>query len=184
MNRIKSLILINHKLFTMKRLLFFLPLLFSFMLITESATAQEYRTAVGARLGYPLSVSLKHFLNDNGHAVEAYVGTRGWGYGRWVNISAGYQIHNPLDIDGVEGLYWYYGAGASILFWNFNDPFLDDNNSSSSIGLQGYLGLDYAFDDVPVNISVDWVPTFFVNGYSNGFGAGYAGVGIRYILGQ
>lgn len=168
----------------MKRLLFFLPLLFSFMLITNSATAQEYRTAVGARLGYPLSLSIKHFLNDNGHAVEAYVGTHGGGYGRWVNLSASYQVHNLLDIEGLEGLYWYYGGGASVFFWNFNDPFLDDNNSAASFGIQGYLGLDYAFRGTPVNISVDWVPTVFINGYGSGFGAGYGNVGIRYILGQ
>ena len=168
----------------MKRLLFFLPLLFSFMLITNSATAQEYRTAVGARLGYPLSLSLKHFLNDSGHAVEASVGTRGWGDGRYINISAGYQVHNLLDIDGVEGLYWYYGAGGSLFLWNFNDSSVDNNNSAASVGVQGYLGLDYAFEDVPVNISVDWVPTFFINGYRNGFRPGYGNVGIRYILGQ
>lgn len=162
-----------------------MPLLFSFMLITDSATAQEYRTAVGARLGYPLSLSIKHFLNDNGHAVEAYVGTRGWGYGRWVNVSAGYQIHKPLDIEGLEGLHWYYGGGATVFFWNYDNAFaFDDDYSSTAIGIQGYLGLDYAFDDAPVNISVDWIPTFSFNGYLSGFGGGYGSVGVRYILGQ
>ncbi|MEQ8702568.1 MAG: hypothetical protein RIC19_01550 [Phaeodactylibacter sp.] len=167
----------------MKRLIFLLPLLFSIMLVTDSASAQEYRTAVGARLGYPLSASLKYFLNDSGHALEAYVGTRGWGYGRWVNVSAAYQIHNPLEIEGLEGLYWYYGAGATVFFWNYDDAFVfDDDYSSTAIGVQGYLGLDYAFQDTPISLSIDWVPTFAFNGYSRGFGGGYGNIGVRYIL--
>ena len=169
----------------MKRLFVLLPVLVCCMLITDSAQAQDYRTAVGARLGYPLSVSIKHFLNSDGHALEAYVGTRGWGYGRWVNLSVGYQVHKPLDIDGLEGLHWYFGGGGSVYFWNYDNAFVfDDDYSSTAIGVQGYLGLDYAFSDTPVNLSIDWVPTFFVNGYNSGFGSGYGNVGVRYILGR
>lgn len=169
----------------MKRLFFLLPLFFCFMLTSSTASAQEYKTAVGARLGYPLSASLKYFLNDNGHALEGYVGTRGWGYGRFVNVSVAYQIHNRLDIEGLEGLYWYYGGGAAVFFWNYDNAFVfDDDYSSTAFGIQGYLGLDYAFDDVPINLSVDWVPTFSLNGYSRGFGGGYGSLSVRYILAQ
>lgn len=169
----------------MKRLLFLLPLLIGFMLMTNAASAQEYRTAVGARLGYPLSASLKYFLNDNGHAVEAYVGTRGWGYGRWVNLSAAYQIHNPLEIEGLEGLYWYYGGGATVFFWNYDANFgFDRDYADIAFGVQAYIGLDYAFDDMPLSISVDWIPTLSFNGYLSGFRGGYGSVGVRYILAQ
>jgi len=109
----------------------------------------------------------------------------GWGYGRWVNLSVGYQVHKPLDIDGLEGLHWYFGGGGSVYFWTYDNAFVFDHDySSTAIGVQGYLGLDYAFSDTPVNLSIDWVPTFFVNGYNSGFGSGYGNVGVRYILGR
>ncbi len=167
----------------MKKLIVLLPVFAVCMLFSGSAEAQDYKTAVGARLGYPLSASLKYVLNDNGSAIEAYVGTRGWGYGRYVSVSAAYQIHKPLDIEGLDGLYYYFGGGATIAFWNYADDFFfDDDYSTTAIGIQGYLGLDYAFEDTPINLTVDWIPTFFVNGYGNGFGGGYGSVGIRYIL--
>ena len=142
--------------------------------------AQEYSTAIGARLGYPLSASIKHFIADN-HALEALVGTRGYGNYRWTNISAAYQIHNSFG-DGPSGLRWYYGAGASVYFWNWDDVYYRDRYSSSTIGIQGYVGLDYKFDNTPLNLSLDWVPTFFVNGFSSGFGGGFGSLGVRYVL--
>jgi hypothetical protein len=44
--------------------------------------------------------------------------------------------------------------------------------------------LDYAFEDTPINISIDWIPTLAFNGYLRGFGGGYGNIGVRYILAQ
>lgn len=164
-----------------KAILFFS--LFIFCLMANTAQAQDFKSAVGARLGYPLSVTYKHFLNETG-AIEVYAGTRGFGgllgvggY-RWYSVSGGYQIH--ADIESVEGLQWYYGAGASVFFWTYD---FDTDASSVSLGLQAYGGLSYTFEDQPVNISIDWVPTIFLNSYANsGFNAGYGSVAVRYIL--
>ncbi len=91
-------------------------------------------------------------------------------------------MHNDLS-SVTDGLYWYYGAGAAAYFWNFDNSFITgEDQSNLSIGLQGYLGLDYQFAGAPVNISVDWVPTFFLSGYANGFGAGYGAFSVRYVL--
>lgn len=57
-----------------KRLFIAMALLLS-MLVT-SLSAQEYRTAIGARLGYPLSASFKQFISDPG-AIEIFAGFRG-----------------------------------------------------------------------------------------------------------
>ncbi|MCB0595689.1 MAG: hypothetical protein H6557_03535 [Lewinellaceae bacterium] len=164
----------------MKKQKLIFPIAAIFLMLSFATQAQEYKSAVGARLGYPLSASFKYFLNDS-HALEAYVGTRGWSGYRWTNISAAYLIHKPLDVEGVEGLSWYFGAGASVFFWNF-DVFLGENYSTTTIGAQGYLGLDFAFPNAPVNLTVDWVPTYFFNGYGSGFGGGYGSLGVRYIL--
>lgn len=150
--------------------------------LSQTAQAQDYKSAVGARLGSPLSLSYKTFLSESS-AVEAFIGYRSFGFGySWINIGAAYQIHN--DISGVDGLKWYYGAGASVFLYSFRNNFVGDNSSSTAIGLQGYLGLDYRLPDAPVNVSLDWVPTFFLSGFGSGFGAGYGALSVRYILGE
>jgi len=165
-------------------------ILMTFLLATvclvSNASAQEYDSALGLRFGYPLSVSYKTFLNETA-AIEVIGGTRGIGNGnsgyRWYNIGAAYQVHKPVEIGGIDGLNYYFGAGGSIYLWSFNDGFANEG-ARTSFGIQGYLGLSYTFNDTPINITLDWVPTFFLNGFNSGFGADYGGLGIRYILGQ
>ncbi|MEM6317965.1 MAG: hypothetical protein AAF960_09860 [Bacteroidota bacterium] len=160
----------------MKKQLWLIPLfLLSCLTVCQ---AQSYKSAVGARLGYPLSVSYKTFVNDNS-AVEIFAGTRGFSGYRWISVSGAYQIHKPLAAANVDGLNFYYGAGASLYLWSFD---FDVDDATTTFGLQGYLGLDYSLKDTPINFTVDWIPTFFVGGFGSGFGAGYGSLGVRYIL--
>lgn len=153
------------------------------MLLSQAAQAQ-YKTAVGLRLGYPTSATIKYFANET-LAFEAYVGTRGFGTYRWNNVSAALQIHRPVDfIEELEGLNYYFGGGATVFFWSF-EGFTGTGFGTTSLGVQGYLGLDYAFEDVPINLSVDWIPTVFVgDSFTTGFGGGYGTIAVRYILGR
>ena len=157
-------------------------LIFTFVLLVAccfAAQAQDYKTAVGLRFGYPTSITLKHFISEQG-ALEGIIGFRGYSGYSWVNIGGLYEHHNAFP--DVEGLRWYYGGGASLFFWNFDNGFANDGASNTSIGIMGALGLDYKFANAPVNLSLDWLPTFFVNGYGNGFGAGYTGLSARYTF--
>lgn len=140
------------------------------------AQAQNYKTAIGARIGYPLTVSGKYFMNES-IAIEGNVGLRAFSQYRWINLSAAGLKHKPLDV--LDGLNWYYGAGVSIYFWRFETV---STFASSSFGLQGYLGLDYTFKKSPINVSLDWTPTFFIKGYTSGLGTRFGGLGIRYTL--
>lgn len=164
----------------MKRLIL-LFLLTASLCVSQNSYAQDYSSAIGLRLGYPLSLSYKTFLNDQG-AVEVFGGIRGFSTYSWVNIGGAYQHHQ--DISGVEGLNWYIGGGASVFFWNFKDSFFGDNSSSTTFGILGNIGLDYTFPETPINVSVDWMPIYFINGFGNGFGGGYGGLAIRYVLGR
>ena len=152
-----------------------------FCTLSQSATAQDYRSAVGLRFGYPISVSFKTFLSESG-AVEAYAGLRGYGSFRWYSINGAYQIHH--DIEALEGLQWYYGGGAGVQFWSYD--FVE--TSSTTFSLSAYLGLQYTFPDTPVSLTVDWVPTFLLGSNFgigiNTFSAGYGALGARYTLGR
>ena len=146
-----------------------------------STSAQNYKGAIGARLGYPISVSGKFFVKEN-NAIEAYLGFRNYSSYNWVTGGVAYQIHKPLEIGEIERLSFYYGAGVNVFFWNYDDNFGGDDDVSTSFGIAGYLGLDYAFENSPINLTVDWVPIFFLNGYKDGFRGGYGSFGVRYIF--
>jgi len=107
------------------------------------ASAQEYKTALGIRLSSnPAVVSngitFKYFLNEKS-ALEGILS-----FNDPVAIGGLYEIHNPI---GAPGLQWFYGAG---IYFGFN--------TTSTLGAQGIVGLDYKFQNIPINISLDWKP--------------------------
>ncbi len=158
----------------------FLISIFAFC-FSMNTSAQDFESAIGLRLGAPLSVSYKKFIKDD-MALEAYGGFRNYSSSaRFLTVSGALQIHN--DIASVENLQWYYGGGLGAFFWSWRNNFTPlEGDGNVSFGLQGYLGLSYTIDQVPINLSVDWVPTFFINGFGSGFGGGYGAVAIRYVL--
>ncbi|MEM6801211.1 MAG: hypothetical protein AAF696_07385 [Bacteroidota bacterium] len=163
----------------MKNLIILFAFVAFFFSSYETIFAQNYKRAIGLRLGYPTSVTFKNFLNES-HAIEAYAGTRGWSTYRWFNVAGAYQFHK--DIEGVDNLQYYFGAGASVFFWSFD---FDSRFSSTTIGLQGYAGLDYSFDDIPLNISLDWIPTIYLgSAFTSGFAGGFGTLGVRYIINE
>jgi len=161
----------------MKNLLFVFIFLFGTFGVSQ---AQDYNAAVGLRLGYPVSVSYKMFLNETA-AVEAYAGFRNRFFYREFSVNAAYLIHN--DIESVDRLKWYYGAGAGLAFFSSRNVFgTPVDGDGISIPVSGYIGLEYTLDGAPVSFSVDWRPTFYIGGGGSGFGAGYGALAARYIL--
>lgn len=158
----------------------FLTLAFALGLCYVS-NAQNYHSAIGLRLGYPTSISYKHFISEPA-AIEGFLGFRSYANYGWLNVGATYQHHFPIS--GADGLSWYAGGGASVFFWNDKNDFFSGNDdfSTTSLGILGVLGLDYKFANAPVNLSVDWMPIFFINGYGNGFGGGYGALSARYTI--
>lgn len=154
-------------------------ILFTFLMLclfSINAQAQNYKSAVGLRLGSPISASFKTFVNESS-ALEAYASFRSFAGYSWFSVNGAYQIHKPID--SVDGLNYYFGGGAGVYFWSFD---FGGDSATTTLGLQGYLGLDYTFKDTPINLTVDWVPTLFINGFSSGLGAGFGSLGVRYTL--
>jgi hypothetical protein len=154
----------------MKKLLLLVSL-FVIVALTSNMNAQPYASAIGLRLGYPIAASYKFFVSEPA-AVELYAGIRYDG----LNLGGMYQVHKPLS--DVDNLYWYFGGGASISFYSY---YVDENEVS--FGINGVIGLDYTFEDAPINLSIDYMPTFLFGGYYDGYGS-YGALSARYILGQ
>ena len=85
-------------------------------------------------------------------------------------LTALYEFHN--DINGAEGLRWYYGGGPHLGFYNSKHY-----NGSTLLGVDGVLGLDYKLSGTPLNFSLDWQPSFEF-GDGSGFD-GWGGLAVR-----
>ncbi len=156
----------------MKRFLITTAIIFC---ITIFSNAQDYNTGIGLRGGLSSGVTVKHFVGEKS-AIEGIVSARWKGF----NIVALYEIHNQAF--DVEGLNWYYGFGGHVGFWDgANVGWADDTNSYTVAGLDGIIGLEYNFNDIPLNVSIDWKPAFNIIGYSGFWGDGGA-FSIRYIF--
>ena len=162
----------------MKKLIFTLSIVLCCVFAAQSQS--EYKSAIGLRLGYPASISFKQFLNEK-NAIEIYAGYRRWSsFISYMNAGALYQIHSPIS--AVEGLKWYFGGGASVLIWNYDEIYGDDYGNFN-VGVSGCLGLDYKFANAPVNLSVDWVPTFVIgDAFYNGFRGDAGALSVRYTF--
>lgn len=142
--------------------------------LKAQSMGSDYTTAVGAKF-YPTGLTVKHFIQEN-RALEGLLYLWGEGY----RLTGLYEFYG--DIAGVDGLKWYAGGGVHV--GAFNDVWKTDNpnkDHNTNIGLDGILGLDFKFTGVPINLSLDWQPSYNLTGYNYLEGA-WGGLGIRYTF--
>lgn len=135
---------------------------------SKSTNSTTYTNALGVKVWDGGGISFKHFFNER-NAGELI----GYFYRNGVRFTGLYEIHG--DITGAEGLKWYIGPGAHIGFYN------SKYGDGAFAGIDGVLGLDYKFNGAPINISLDWQPSFEF-GDGRGFYGGWGGLGIRYTF--
>jgi len=108
-------------------------------------SAQDYKFGLGLRLSTPSptissSVSAKYFLNDRS-AVEGLIA-----FGTRFGIGGLFEMHQLIG--GIQSLNWFYGGGAYVGF----------ADKKIYTGPMGVVGIDYKFDNAPINLSLDWKP--------------------------
>lgn len=109
-----------------------------------TATAQDYKVALGVRLSNATptlsnAVSLKYNMNQK-HSLEGLIS-----FGSRFGLGGLYEVNNMTT---VQGLNWFYGGGAYVGF----------ENGDTYLGPTGIIGLDYKFPNIPLNLSLDWKP--------------------------
>lgn len=133
-----------------------------------------YKRAIGVKM-YPSAITYKTFVKAN-KAIEAL------GYFTLDGFRATIMYEHYNSLDATEQLTWYVGYGGHLGIWSEdwkkNNP---THPAGIAVGVDGILGLDYKIKNAPLNISIDWQPSFNFVG-SSYFESGWAGLGIRYTL--
>lgn len=145
-----------------------------FMSVVGLASGQEYKTGIGIRAGFSSGLTIKHFTSNKA-ALEGLLTTRWQGF----DITGLYEIHNQAF--DVHHLNWYYGGGAHLGFYNGNYVYWGRSGAAYTIvGIDGILGIEYTFDEIPINIGIDWKPALNLIGYTGIWSEG--GISVRYVF--
>jgi hypothetical protein len=138
-------------------------------------SAQDYSAGIGIRGGLAQGITLKFFTGRTNNAIEGILAVRWSG----TFITGLYEIHDdPFRLDGMQ---WFYGFGAHIGFWDGGDvPWEDEAKSITAIGVDGIIGLEYTFEEIPINVSLDWKPA--VNLVGGGYWTDGFAISVRYVF--
>jgi hypothetical protein len=151
-------------------------ILIAFCFLSVS-TAQDYNTGIGLRAGFSNGLTIKHFISQKS-ALEGILSSRWRGF----ELTGLYEVHNQAF--NTERLKWFIGFGGHVGFWNGDYTYKywgERDRNYTVIGLDGILGLEYSFVEVPISLSLDWKPAFNLSGYS-GFWVDGGALSIRYIF--
>lgn len=137
----------------------------AFMLIglAFGTQAQDIsKNALGLRLGD----------NDGFGGEVSY--QRGLSKNNRLELDLGWRNSNNVDAIKLVGLYqwvwnieggfnWYAGVGAGLGSWSYDGPGNPDNDGGTFILAAGDIGIEYNFDEAPIQLSLDFRPEFYLN---------------------
>ena len=121
------------------------------LLLASTSFSQNYKMAIGFKGGYPGygSLNAKKSISNSDY-LEASIG----GFGR-NSFSTGFHVQ--LDYERLqnleEGFSFYYGGGV----------LLGLTSTTLHLAPKALLGLEYNFEDLPLNISIDTGPYLFIS---------------------
>ena len=156
-----------------------------------NSTSVRYNTGIGIRFGgWESGLTVKHFIKRNA-AIEGIL-TTGWLYGG-TRLTGLYEIQKPIS--GVAGLYWFYGIGGHLGFYNerywyngdckngqyeYKGRWYNCDGSRAVLGIDGIIGLEYLFREIPFTIGLDIKPSIDLFGGGGRYG-GFA-FSLRYAF--
>ncbi len=151
------------------KLIVFLGIIFTGMLaMPEEALAQKEGFGIGLIIGEPTGISGKYWTGS----TTAFDGGVAWSFidDGALHLHADFLKH-IFDLIPVEqgDLPLYFGGGARI---NIGEQF--------HFGIRGAVGLNYMFENAPVDIFIEIAPIFdFVPATAFSMNGG---IGVRYFL--
>ena len=156
----------------MKKLL----ILIAAILITLPSLTQAQRgnyaigLHFGGGIGYDTEISFQ--MPFSGNRAEFNLGSGGRGDFDYWKLTGIYQWVMPIE----SGFYWYLGLGPALGNWSHDD--LNDSGIYLAAALNA--GIEYNFDEIPLQVSIDTRPELSLSDTpSDPFGFGLA-LGLRY----
>jgi hypothetical protein len=125
-----------------------------------------YKTAIGFRFT-PFGVSFKSNLDNKIRSFELI------GYFK-DGFTASFLYYWNFTLNTDKNLKLYLGGSAQAGFKN------EDAGGGAVVGAGGVVGLDYKFLHLPLDLSLDWQPSFQF-GKNNDF-TGWGGIAVRFTL--
>jgi len=134
-------------------------------LMIYPSVAQENQKQAGFRFGNTTGFTGR-IITENNFAFEGILGFRNGG----AQIYGLFEVRKPIYLNRVENMFLYFGGGAHIGFVRWNeydqhyDPYhdyYDDNyawHTGAAFGLDGIIGMEYAFNSAPISLAVDFKP--------------------------
>jgi len=141
------------------------------VLTIKPSQAQENQKQAGFRFGNTTGFTGR-IITENNFAFEGILGFRNGG----VQLYGLFEVRKPLYLNRVENMFLYFGGGAHIGFvrWNEYDQHYDPYHSyyddyynwhtGAAFGLDGIIGMEYAFNSAPISLAVDFKPFFELYG--------------------
>jgi opacity protein-like surface antigen len=148
------------------------------IVLTATLNAQDFsENAIGLRLGdndgFGGEVSYQRRL-ANSNRLELDLGWRNSNKINAFKLTGIYQW--VWNIDG--GFNWYAGVGGGIGSWSDNNS--DVKDSRTFVFAAGDIGIEYNFDEAPIQLCLDFRPEYVGNGYYEKNYDSDIALGIRY----
>jgi hypothetical protein len=151
----------------------------------QSLNSGSYNTAIGLRGGGTSGLTIKHFTNSN-TAIEGIVSF----WRRSFGLTGLFEKH--AGAFGVNGMRWYYGAGAHIYTTARDDSYYKDRSYNPhyyryedggfGFGIDGIVGLEYKIVPIPFAISLDLKPAIDITSGGNVYSYLDPGLGIKFTF--
>lgn len=131
------------------------------LLLPLATFAQTFKNAVGIRGGYTSGFEYRIYTDD-ANSYKFLLGTRNDG----VQLYAFKEFHQYDLFDFTDRLVLYYGAGAHVGYEQWQKHYIQENTSwyedrtALIAGVDGLVGVEYLFYDVPISVGVEAKPYF------------------------
>ncbi|MEE9349288.1 MAG: hypothetical protein V3U80_04515 [Flavobacteriaceae bacterium] len=161
----------------MKKSIFIIGLIFigTFAMSSQTIADKTIGLRFGDANGLGAEVSFQKSLGDS-NRLEAGLSWRNGSYYNAIKLAAIYQW--VFDIENIEGLNWYVGAGGGFGSWKVKSDFT--GNGGTYLFAAGDIGIDYKFS-FPLLLSLDFRPEIGFADFNNDLGLDFA-LGVRYTF--
>lgn len=137
-------------------------IIITLLFISVQASGQDFMKSAGIRGGLTSGISFRGYLNPE-LAYEGLLSFRGNG----LQFTVLRQHFEPALWQINDGFFVSYGYGGHLGFTNshtywhlFRTVHQENKKFSPLLGLDGYLGIEYHFMGIPVQVGLDYKPFF------------------------